>query len=604
MTFSLRSAGLLLVAGGVALAVGCSGCGPNVGGPKATSTGGATAAADPWPKFVSTVRNNPDPKATRGAVAELTAGLTNAAPADRPTEADPQYVAAVAAALKLTDAEKRFVAGSEFTPLDANHLSECLYLTDVAAGLGVVSADPPAVRADAAFRFVVRQVVLAPSVFVRTGSLLPPVPPTFVLGRGSGTGLERAVAFIALCRQLDLDAYLIGPPQAADQPWTHQGTAADQPPNGPFWAVGVRAAEGVLLFDPWRGEAVPGKAAGRPITLAELKADPSACPWASDKARPWVSADAVKESGLFLSPPLSALAPRMARLQEKLKGGVSVQLAVDWPAAVKAAEAASGEAKAWGWNPPNDKFTPVRVLGSFLPLEQGGLDPTPPQKVESMFFQYDYSRLPIDRLQRPPVAVGNRNAKEALSAMAAVTYREAFLAAPSPREMIQRGQYNAAVGHLLKQQDRFTTQLRGSAADDEALKEWYSNLSGVFNRLTQAQGTADEAAARVGVDKFIQSSDRHLPRAIGGMIGDAVVGEVGYLLALAAHEQAEAAETAAARAEREGGGADARKAAKESWGKAWNGWRRYAPHADSQEVSFPGRKATADALTARAEKLK
>ncbi len=604
MTFSLRSAGLLLVAGGVAFAVGCSGCGPGAG-PKATSTSGTVAATDPWPKFVSAVRNNPDPKAARAAVAELTAGLTNAAPADRPTVADPEYVATVTAALKLTDAEKRYVAGSEFTPLDANHLSECLYLTDVAAGLGVVSADPPAERADAAFRFVVRQLVLAPSVYVRTGNMLPPVPPTFVLGRGSGTGLERAVTFIALCRQLDLDAYLIGPPQAADQPWTHQGTAAaDQPPNGPFWAVGVRAKEGVLLFDPWRGEAVPGKAVGRPITLAELKADSSACPWMADKAKPWVTADAIKEGGLFLSPPLAALSPRMARLQEKLKDGVGVQLAVDWPAAVKAAEAASGDAKAWGWNPPNDKFTPVRALGSFLSLEQGGLDPTPPQKVESVFFQYDYARLPIDRLQRPPVALGNRNAKEALSAMAAVTYREAFLAAPSPRERIQRGQYNAAVGHLLNQQDVFTTQLRGSAADDEALKEWYSNLSGVFNRVTQAQGTADEAAARAGVDKFLQTSGRYVLRAIGGMIADAVVGEIGYLLALAAHEQAEAAEAVAVRVEREGGGVDARKAAKEQWTKAANGWRRYAPYADAQEVSFPGRKAAADALAARADKLK
>lgn len=620
MTPSLRSVGLLLVAGGMALTVGCSGCGPGVG-PKATGPGGTAPVSDPWPKFAAAVRNNPDPKTARTAVAELTAGLGNAPPADRPTEADPKYVAAVAAALKLTDAEKRFVAGSEYTPLDANHLSECLYLADVAAGLGVTAADPPAVRADAAFRFVLRQVVLAAAVYLPKQTVLPPLPPSFVLARGSGSGLERAVTFIALCRQLDVDAYLIGPPQAADQPWTYQGTAANrQPPNGPFWAVGVRDGDGVRLFDPWRGDGVPGPAAGLPITLTELKAAAAAHPWVSDKDKPWVAADVIKESGLYLSPPLPALAPRTARLQEKLKDGVGVQLAVDWPAAVKAAEGVAGGAGVWGWNPTTDQFTPVRALGTFLPLEQGGLDPTPPQKPESMFFQYDYARLPIDRLQRPPVALGNRNAKEALSALAAVSYREAFLTAPSPREMIQRGQYNAAVGHLLKQQQDFSALLRGSAADDDALKEWYSNLSGVFNRVTQAQGTADEAAARAGVEKFLNSSGRLLQRAIGGMIGEAVLGEVAYLLAVAAHEQAEAAEVALRlppppmnggpgaaadrAAERPGDQADPRTGVKELWAKAANGWKRYAPYADAQEASFPGRKAAADAMAARAEKLK
>ncbi len=602
MKLSLRSAGLLLVAGGVSLVAGCAGCGTGVGPQATTAATRTTVAADPWPKFAAAVRNNPDPKATRAAVAELTAGLTDAAPEDRPKAADPEYVAAVAAALKLTDAEKRFVAGSEFTPLDANHLSECLYLSDVAAGLGVGTSDPPAARADAAFRFVVRQVVLAASVL--RNSLLPPMPPTFVLGRGSGTGLERAATFIALCRQLDLDAYLIGPPQAADQPWTAQGTAGKgQPPRGPFWAVGVRANDGVLLFDPWRGEAVPGKAAGRPITLAELKADSSACPWTTDKAKPWdVTADLIKESGLFLSPPLSALAPRMTRLQEKVKDSVGVRLAVDWPAAVKAAEGAGG-GKVWGWNPPADPFTPVRALGSFLPLEQGGLDPTPPQKLESVFLQYNLARLPIDRLFRQPPGLGNKRAQDDLSGWAANAYRDAFLVSPNSRERLQRGQYNAAVADLVRRRDDFT-KLLGNTTPDESMREWYSSLATVYNRVTQAQTPADEAAARDTADKFIRNSGRQVERAVGGMIAEAGVGEASYLLALAAHEQAEAADAAAARAEREGGGADARKAAKEQWTRAANGWRRYAPYADAQDASFPGRKATADALTARADTLK
>lgn len=596
-----RAVGLLSVAGGVALAVGCNGCGPS-GGTKGTGPGGGTAAADPWPKFASVVRNNPDPKATRGAVAELTAGLVNAAPADRPTAADPQYLTAVATSLQLTDAEKKALAGSEYTARDANHLSECLYLSDVAAGLGVTAADPPAVRADAAFRFVVRQVVLAPAVFLPKRALLPPVPPSFVLSRGSGTGHERAITFMALCRQFDLDTYLIGGPDAAGQTWAHRGTAAaDQAPKGPFWAVGVRTPDGVLLFDPWRGEAVPGKTAGRPISLAELKADPNACPWMADKTSPWdVTKDAIAASVLYLSAPLSAIAPRTGKMQEKLKDVAGVRLAVDWTAAVKATEDAAGMVEVKGWNPPADQFTPVRVLASFLPTEQGGADSTPEQNFDSRFYQYNYARLPIDRVLRPPVALGNQDASQALSRMAAAMYQEAFLAAPSPRERLQRGQYNVAVADLVKRRDNFAQVLRGpNASEDEGMREWYRSLSGVFNRVTQAQGTADEAAARDAVEKFLRNSGGPLSRAVGGMVAEAGVGEAAYLLALSAHEQAEAAEATAVRQ----GSADARKAAKDLWQKAVNGWKRYSQYAATQDESFPGRKANAESLAARAEKL-
>lgn len=601
MKFSLRSAGLFLLVGGVAFAVGGTGCGPSDPG-KTTGTVGKNTATDPWPRFVSAVRKSPDPKAARAAVAELSGGLVNAPSTDRP-KTDPAAVDAVSTALKLTDAEKRYIAGGEFTQLDANYLSECLYLADIIAGLGVTAADPVPVRADAAFRFVCRQVVLAPSIFGQM--LLPPVPPAFVLSRGSGTGLERAGTFMALCRQLDLDAYLIGPPAAANQPWTHRGTAAEnQAPKGPFWAVGVRTTNGVLVFDPWRGEPVPGKAADRPITLAELKADPSACPWASDKTKPWdVTADQIKESGLFLSPPLASLSPRMATMQEKLKDGVGVQLAVDWAQAVRTAEGVADGAPVGGWNPKDDTSTPVRVLGSFLPLEQGGLDPTPEK--DSLFTKYDFARLPADRLQLVPVAV-NESAKQALAAVAAGAYREAFLIAPTPREKIQRGRYNVAVEELVKRRDEFEKQHRGTTTTGESddMKEWYKALNAVFNRLTQAQGQAHEQAAREEVDRFIRSSARQLQYAVGGMMAEVGVGEARYLLALATHEQAEAAEATAARAEREQtGAAEARAAAKEQWVKAENGWKRYAEYAAAQATSFPGRKENADSLTARAAKL-
>ncbi|MCU0705818.1 MAG: hypothetical protein MUF18_17760 [Fimbriiglobus sp.] len=589
MKFPLRPVGVLLVAGGVAFAAGCSGCGQTATYDPTAPTGTAAASANPWPRFVSTVRNNPGPKELRAAVAELNAGLVNAPPAERPKAADPAAVEAIGNALQLTPAEQKYLAGGEYTALDANHLSECLYLSDVIAGLGVTTADPPAARADAAFRFVTRQVVLAPATL--RNSYLPPVPPTFVLTRGWGSGLERAFTFIALCRQLDLDAYLIGPPTAAGQGWTFRGPRPqDQPPKGPFWAVGVASPAGVLLFDPWRGEPVPGKTAGRPVSLVELKADPTACPWTADKARPWdVTRDDIQAAGLFVSPPLPALTLRMARLQEKLKDAVGARLAIDW------ATASAGGATAW--NPKDDRFTPVRALGAFLPFEQGGLDSTPETSLNSMYQQYTLARLPIDRVLRAPLGVVNEQARQTLGGMAAEAFRTAFLAAPTPREQLQRGQYNAAVENLVKRRDEFNKLLALPEGSD--LAEWYAGLNAVYNRLATAQGTANEPAAKAEVDKFLRAGGRSLSRVIGGMVAEAGVGEATYLLALATHEQAEAAEAAAGKDSPE-----ARKAAKEQWAKAAIGWRQYAKHAIAQDISFPGRKAAAEAMAARAEKLK
>lgn len=588
------------------------GCGPS-DGTRATSTGGEKAVADPWPKFVAAVRNNPDPKATRGAVGDLSAGMASLTPSEPPKAAD---LDALTAALNLTDAERKLLTGSEYPPLDANYLSECLYLFDAAAALGVAASDPVPERAGAAFRFVCRQVVLNPW---RAGDPndptaplrdLPPVPPAFVLNRLSGSGLERAVVFVALCRQLDLDAYLIGPPEATTRTWAHPA-GEGQPAKGPFWAVGVRSEQGVLLYDPWRGEAVPsGKATDRPATLAELRADPSVCPWLTDKAKPWgVSADEIKASGLFLAPPLQALSPRMALMHDKLAADVGVRVAVDWAAAVRTAENASGGAPVAGWSPKGDPFSPVRALAHFMPTDQGGL--ASPSDRGFVFGPYLASLLPQDKVGQPPVEVINLEAQSELRKLASAMFFNALLVPPTPREQIQRGQYNEATKLLVERSDRFfelNERIKGGPGGGESLKGWFDELNTRFDAVSRARGTPAEAAQREEAGKFLKDTARQVERVIGGMVGEVAMGEVTYLLALAAHEQAEAAELTAVRtardpAARPGAAADARGKAKSAWGAAVSGWRRFASHADAQMISFPGRKENAVALYSRAEKL-
>lgn len=598
----VAAVGLLLA---VLLSFTPAGCGPS-DTPRAKTTAAGGEAADPWPKFVAAVRNNPDPKATRGAVADLSAGLASTT-TDQPGPAD---LDAIAKGLNLTDAERKQLAGGEYTQRDANHLSECFYLFDAASALGVAVTDPVPVRAAAAFRFVCRQVVLRAVVVDQYGPL-PPVPPAFVLNHLSGSGLERALVFVALCRQLDLDAYLIGPPEAAARTWTHPAVGQEQPPKGPFWAVGVRDAGGVLLYDPWRGEPVPtAKAANRPATLAELRADPSACPWLADKEKAWgVTADEVKASGLFLSPPLESLSPRMALLQGKVKAEVGVQVAVDWAAAVRTAEGAAAGAPVGGWNPKGDPTSPVRALARFLPADQGGLDAT--ADGSSLFVRYQLSMLPTDKLS-PPVEVINGEAKRQLHLMAAGMFANALLVPPTPREKIQRGQHIEATRELVGHRDRFANildQIAATPPGADPLTGWYAELDAVYDKVSRARvAGANEAELREEALKFLKDSGKQVERVLGGMVAEAGVGETTYLLALTAHEQAEAAEVAVERAAHDpatppAAAAEARRKARAAWGNVVTAWKRFAAHADAQANNFPGRKENAAALLARAEAL-
>jgi hypothetical protein len=110
------------------------------------------------------------------------------------------------------------------------------------------------------------------------------LPPTAVLRRGSGSGLERMYVFLALLQQLDLDGLPDRPAERRPAPARVAVPTADKKglvtgaPRGPFWAAGVRVGADVKLFDPWRG-------ARDPVHLNQLRADPGAAKgWFADPA--------------------------------------------------------------------------------------------------------------------------------------------------------------------------------------------------------------------------------------------------------------------------------------------------------------------------------
>lgn len=597
--------------------VALNGCG---GRPTEVSGGGREERAkdDPWQKFVGGFRGEADWQKVRQLLTDLNSGLSDSTTtATRPRTAEPAELDKLKADLRLTDRETKFVAQSDYTQLDAHYLAECLYLRDAAAGLGVQDSDPVPVRAGAAFDWVRRQVVNFPSVFQTPEGVFtqPPVPPAYVLRRGSGTGTERAFVFLALCRQLGLDACLVGT-AAADRDWTYTRTKAGNMPDGPFWAVAVKSGDDLLLYSPWRGEAFPGKTADRPATLAELKADPAVVAnWKDDKTAPWDVPDAdVKAAELYVSVPLSAVAPRTATLHDKLTGTVGGSYRVNW--AETTARLAAGGHKVSGWNPPADVFTPVRGLGSFLPTQQGGLEMPPDVKQFYVYYQRAQTSQPALTLNLPDLKhpAVSQKLLDIARGFLILSYLPQLAQPDSvvwpPLEKIHRGRHNDATKELIDLRDKFTEAVKNRAGaalakgDDTAT--WVAKANELYDNLSRARVSEYKAvevpAAERQIEEFWKASQQKAGFLLNEIAGAPGAAEATFLLAKSFHERAEKAELEVKRAA--GGDASAaRVKAKAAWATAASWWGQYDRYRELQNQSYPGRGDLTKKLAERADKL-
>jgi hypothetical protein len=603
--------GLLLlatVAAAVALAPRCNKT-------RTTSTGddkGDGQKTDPWDGAVKRLRKESDLSASRAAITQLKNDLANRTDVPGPPPLAKDAEAALAALVPLAPTDLNEVRPPAFSNLDAVYLADCLYLRDAARSLEP-SGTPPAKLAEQAFAWVCRQVYRQPWVIEGQG-VVPAVPPTYVLRRGSGAALERAYVFLALLQQLGLDGCLVGPPDAADKPASYSPPGPDgRPlpagPRGPFWAVGVRVGADVLLFDPWRGQPFPGPDGKGVGTLAQLKANPDPLKsWFEAKDPAWgVGPDDVKKAAVFLAVPVSALSPRMAVLEEKLKADVGVRLAVK-PAELRerftaAAPAGPGlpAAEVKFWNPVQDRFAYGRVLATFLPIAEGGLDPTP-DGPNQLFAVYGIARLPRGLFNLPP-ELTEQSARERLANVLAGLYAAAFVTPPAPREQIQRGQFQDAARGLSDKQDAFQ---RGRerllvTRDAEQVRQWCAEVDRLYADLGNARldkNPAAEAAALARIEQFWKERGQTAQVVVDRALASAGLAEASYLLALCKHEQAERHQ---ARAERATGPADKARAV-DAWREAHNAWLAYAQHAPAH-AGFPGRAEHARGLTDRARAL-
>src|SRR5262249_21754264 len=158
---------------------------PDAGGP----------GAPPWASARLALAKQPDLATCRAAMQQFGAQL--AAPgAPRVPELTAGQAAGLQKLFGLDDAELAEVRSASFTGLDAYHLEACLLLRDAARSLELPGVgQTPLDRAAAAFDWVVRRVR-------REGAGGgEPLPPAYVLRRGWGSPLERALVFLALLEQ-------------------------------------------------------------------------------------------------------------------------------------------------------------------------------------------------------------------------------------------------------------------------------------------------------------------------------------------------------------------------------------------------------------------
>src|SRR5262249_5529680 len=149
-----------------------------------------------------TLQKSTDLSACRRVIEQVNASLTRPNSTLKPQALPDELKEQFAKDLALTPRELDEVARGEYTPLDS-YASEQAFLCHAIARALDVAPLPAAERARAALDWVVRNV----RAIASSG---PAAPPTFVVIRGAGTGLERTYVLLSLLRQLDLDAALLG----------------------------------------------------------------------------------------------------------------------------------------------------------------------------------------------------------------------------------------------------------------------------------------------------------------------------------------------------------------------------------------------------------
>jgi hypothetical protein len=491
-----------------------------------------------------------------------------------------------------------------YTRLDSPHLERCFLLRDAARSLEVKSsrgraadaagAEAPLHLAQRAFAWVMRQVRLRQ----RDGD---EAPPAFALRRGWGTALERALVFLALLEQL-------GDLEAARPEFL--GCLLEVPDSSGrmvLWACGVVVGDGteVYVFDPRLGLPLPGPGGKGIATLAALRKQPDLLTQLhlSDKLRYDVTGKQIEAAQARLVCPLSALAPRMLYLQEKLLApAVTVRLSADAASELERLRkaCAAGADKPMKVGMAKEK---TALLRRFLAADEGGVDTTSRKQrftVELVPMKTLPAQFRDERKYPANSALGQR-----VRLLFAAPFISSTLDAEKPRDLLLRGRYSSVVPALVSERDRWRNVMeqRANAVDlQQKADEWWERMTHAYAVLLRAKQGPEREQAEKQVNALW--SEKHAASIYVLLYSAAAVvrnAEAAYQLGLCSQEQAEqmqarlevplpGSSAAAQRVERD--------KAKQAWESALNSWKQL-------EEEFPNHPdlASARRLQGRAEAL-
>ncbi len=582
----------------------------------------------------------------RNAITQINADLSREKEL-RPPTLSPGRRAELKAYFNLPDDALAEIDGTHYSKLDAAYLEQCLLFRDAgrSPGLSVPELRNRWLdRVRLAFAWTVRQVRLEeePEVARRIDPLT--LPPGYVLRRGVGSPLERALVFLALLEQL-------GPPEKVRGCLVFCPEKDDGEPT--LWACGVlvEGKDDLYLFDPRLGLPLPGKDGKGIATLGGLIKEPALLQPLSDagslKYTP--AGRLVSRARLNLVASLSGLAPRMKHLEEKVLGSaVPVRLAQDVEAArtafTSAAKSAGIAAPVVAWS--DGPYTGPELLRRFITESEGGSDrgqylqlspeaqkrfllpshangrPIPfPRSVAWNLAAVPFEHYPrvFQNPERFPRTVGlglRVYERFAFPFLQASTEVQAAMEGSQPRDLILRGRYTqAAPGLIRERDDRVRVQKafhEGMARDPERMQKrfdtWVEEAIGLYARQVQAKeagNTATLAETNRAIEKLWAGADV-VALLLGAAQADPRLTEITYQVALCKQEMAEAAQTRLdLLAEREGGLTDSeqkraeaeKKLARQAWQDALTWWDRYTHEHSNGPGDAAVRRLRARALT-------
>jgi hypothetical protein len=544
-----------------------------------------------------------DVKSCRNALTQLNSYFVRHPERKPPTLSDAQREL-LTAEFHLDPDELAEAGSPNFTLLDAHHVEFSFLLRDTARALDVDDLEP-VTRASAAFGWVVRQVALqdgAPNAF----------PPEFVLRRGWGTSLERALLFLALLPHLGIDGCMMIIPGPDGSPQ-----------SGRYWIPGALVDKEIYLFDTRMGMALPGPKGESMATLRQVRQQPEFLQaLAFDEVHhydlaPEEARRAEVRVGIFLS----ALAPRMAHLEELLANNNNkVNLSVD-SAAVLARFREAGKAQGVNvkaWNIPLEAASPITVERRFLPPEEGGVDKfqrkrraevevvprnaLPPilarrfredteigQRLRTEFQKF-FVNFIFEPKNEPEEAKRQRVAKDRQgedprAAPADSGPNPMMLLSAGSRDLMLHGRFDEATVPLVELRDelrKVKAVVEGDPDLQMRLGKWVDEFATAYANLlraerAQAAGDRDPTQlqqARRRATALLGESGGPLTVAMLAATAEPLTGLATYFLALCKHEQAERLQSQVdhptSRTTR-----DAAHAAQEAWKGAADWWETY-----------------------------